>query len=214
MSTTAGAVQRTSFSWKEDYKLNTLDIVVAVLLGVIEAAIEIVGALGFLERTVWLAGGAGFAFYAIYNGTTWILPYVGVYLRKRAGVLLLAATVISLVRWFMGDPDGPLLLWYGLFPAFWGAVIFTVMRWKGSGNLLFALSCAVCSAMNQVSLFVALGGFDMADGPTWGIGSIIVGGIGGLLWGVVARYLGIGLEKTGVPSVSEPPAVTGTVTHA
>ncbi|HSK97677.1 MAG TPA: hypothetical protein VK891_13740 [Euzebyales bacterium] len=213
MSAMAGAAGTHAYSWKEDYKLNTLDIVVAVLLGVIEAAIEIVGALGFLERTVWLAGGAGFAFYAVYNGTTWILVYAGVYLRKRAGVLLLAAAVISLVRWFMGDPDGPLLLWYGLFPAFWGAVMFTLLRWRG-GNWLFAISCAVCSAANQVSLFVALGGFDMAEGVAWGVGSIILGGIGGLLWGVVARYLGIGLEKTGVPSVSEPPAVAGEATYA
>ena len=43
------------------------------------------------------------------------------------------------------DPDGPLLLWYGLFPAFWGAVMFTLLRWRG-GNWLFAISCAVCSA--------------------------------------------------------------------
>jgi ABC-type thiamin/hydroxymethylpyrimidine transport system permease subunit len=213
MSAASASASTHSFSWRDDYKLNTLDIVVAVLLGVIEAAIEIVGALGFLERTVWLAGGGGFAIYAIYNGTTWILPYVGVYLRKRAGVLLLTAAVVSLVRWFMGDPDGPLLLWYGLFPAFWGAITFTFLRWRGA-NSLFAISCALCSGMNQVSLFIALGGFDMAEGPVWGILSIILGGVGGLLWGVVARYLGIGLEKTGVPSVSEPPALAGDVAHA
>lgn len=213
MSAVPASASTHSFSWRDDYKLNTLDIVVAVLLGVIQAAIEIVGALGFLERTVWLAGGGGFAFYAIYNGTTWILPYAGVFLRKRAGVLLLTAAVVSLVRWFFGDPDGPLLLWYGLFPAFWGSVTFTLLRWKGA-NSLFALSCAACSAMNQVSLFIALGGFDMAEGPTWGILSIILGGVGGLLWGVIARYLGIGLEKTGVPTVSEPPAVVGEAAHA
>lgn len=213
MSAMAGAEGTRSFSWREDFKLNTLDIVVAVLLGVIQAAIEIVGALGFLERTVWLAGGAGFAFYAIYNGTTWVLLYAGVFLRKRAGVLLLAAAVVSLVRWFMGDPDGPLLLWYGLFPAFWGAVVFTMMRWRG-GNVLFAVSCAVCSAANQIALFIVLGGFEMSDGAFWGIGSVILGGLGGLLWGVLARYLGIGLEKTGVPTVDEPPAIAGEATYA
>lgn len=213
MSATAGAAETRSFSWREDFKLNTLDIVVAVLLGVIQAAIEIVGALGFLERTVWLAGGAGFAFYALYNGTTWVLLYAGVFLRKRAGVLLLAAAVVSLVRWFMGDPDGPLLLWYGLFPAFWGAVVFTMMRWRG-GNVLFAVSCAVCSAANQIALFIVLGGFEMSDGAFWGIGSVILGGLGGLLWGVLARYLGIGLEKTGVPTVDEPPAIAGEATYA
>jgi ABC-type thiamin/hydroxymethylpyrimidine transport system permease subunit len=213
MSAVPASASTQSFSWREDYKLNTLDIVVAVLLGIIEAAIEISGALGILERTVWAAGGAGFAFYAIYNGTTWILPYVGVFLRKRAGVLILTAVVVHGVRWFMGDPDGPLLMWYGLFPSFWGAVTLTLLRWRG-GTWLFAISCAVCSAMNQIALFIALGGFDMAEGVGWGILSIILGGVGGLLWGVLARYLGRGLERTGVPSVSEPPAVAGEVAHA
>jgi hypothetical protein len=88
-----------------------------------------------------------------------------------------------------------------------------MMRWRG-GNWLFAVSCAVCSAANQISLFIVLGGFEMSDGALWGIGSIIMGGIGGLLWGVIARYLGIGLEKTGVPSVDEPPAIAGEATYA
>ena len=54
----------------EDFKLNTMDIMTAVLLGVIQAAVEIVGLLGFLERTVWATGPLGFAIYAFYNGTT------------------------------------------------------------------------------------------------------------------------------------------------
>lgn len=196
------------YAWREDLRLNTLDIVVAVLLGVIEAAIEIVGALGFLERTVWLGGAAGFAFYAVYNGTTWILYFAGAYLRKRAGVILLAAIVTALVRWFMGDPDGPILLWYGIFPSLGALATFAVLRWRGQ-NLLFALASAAASGLNQVALFIVLGGFDLASGAFWGIVSIIMGAVGGLVWGVVARYLGIGLEKAGVPSVDEPPAVAG-----
>lgn len=43
---------------------------------------------------------------------------------------------------------------------------------------------------------------------------LVCGVLGGLLWGVVARYLGIGLEKTGVPSVDEPPAIAGEATYA
>ena len=82
-STSAAPVKGT-YRFVEDIKLNTLDIVVAVLLGVIEAAIEILGALGFLERTVWAAGAIGFAIYAFYNGTTWILFFAGAYLRKRS----------------------------------------------------------------------------------------------------------------------------------
>ena len=197
---------RARYSWRADLQLNTLDIVTAVLLGIIEAVIEIVGALGFLERTVWLGGAAGFAFYAVYNGTTWILYFSGAYIRKRAGVILLAAVVTALIRWFLGDPDGPILLWYGIFPSLGALATFAALRWRG-GNVLFALASAVASGLNQVALFTVLGGFELSDGPLFGILSILLGFIGGLVWGVVARYLGIGLEKAGVPSVDEPPAL-------
>ena len=104
---------RSTYQIREDFKLNTMDIVTAVLLGVIQAAIEIVGLLGFLERTVWATGPLGFAIYAFYNGTTWILFYAGGYLRKRASLVILAVGVTALVRWFAGDPDGPILMFYG-----------------------------------------------------------------------------------------------------
>lgn len=201
----------TRFSWRNDLRMNTMDIVVAVLLGIIEAAIEIVGALGFLERTVWATGSLGFVIYAIYNGTTWILFFAGAYLRKRASVLLLAIAVTHVVRWFMGDPDGPLLLWYALFPGILTVLAFYAMRWRGR-NSLFAITGAVAAATNQIALFVVVG-FGLAGGAFWGILSILVGGVGGLLWGVAGRYLGIALEKAGVPSVEAPP--TGDVpSHA
>jgi ABC-type thiamin/hydroxymethylpyrimidine transport system permease subunit len=190
---------------REDLKLNTMDIVVGVLLGVIEAAIEIVGALGFLERTVWATGAAGFAIYAFYNGTTWILFYAGAYLRKRSSVILLGAFVTHLVRWFFGDPDGPVLLFYGLFPAIFGMVVFSLMQWRG-GRTLFAVSTAVTAAMNQFAAFIGQGGFQLADGPGWGLFSVLIGFLGGLIWGVIAWYLGKGLERAGVPSVDQPPS--------
>ncbi len=196
----------------EDFKLNTMDIVVAVLLGVIEAAIEIVGALGFLERTVWATGAVGFAIYAFYNGTTWILFYSGVYLRKRAMVLVLAAGVTALVRWFAGDPDGPVLLFYGLFPAAFGVAVIVLMRWRGA-KMLFALSVAATAAANQWATFIGQGGFQLADGATWALISIAIGGVGGLIWGVISWYLGRGLERAGVPSVDIPPALGDDQTH-
>lgn len=202
------SARSSTFSWRDDMKMNTMDIVVAVLLGVIEAAIEIVGALGFLERTVWAGGAVGFAIYAVYNGTTWILFFTGAYLRKRASVLLLAITVTHVVRWFMGDPDGPLLLWYALFPGILTVLAFYAMRWRGQ-NLLFAITGAVAAATNQIALFVIVG-FAQAEGASWAALSIVLGAIGGLLWGVVGRYLGIGLEKAGVPTVAEPPSRVGT----
>ena len=197
-----------SYRLREDFKLDTMDIVVAVLLGVIQAVIEIVGLLGFLERTVWATGPVGFVIYAFYNGTTWILFYAGTYLRKRAVVVMLAVTVTALVRWFAGDPDGPVLLFYGLFPATFGATVLALMRWRG-GRLLFALALAVTSVANQVATFVGQGGFQLADGTFWALVSMAVAGFGGLMWGVVAWYLGRGLEHAGVPSLDSPPAFGG-----
>jgi len=198
----------------EDFKLDTMDIVVAVLLGVIQAVIEIVGLLGFLERTVWATGPVGFVIYAFYNGTTWILFYAGVYLRKRAVVVMLAVTVTALVRWFAGDPDGPVLLFYGLFPATFGATVLALLRWRG-GRVLFALAVAVTAVANQVATFIGQGGFQLADGSTWALISMSVAAVGGLIWGVAAWYLGRGLERAGVPSVDNPPALGGGATdHA
>ncbi len=197
-----------SYRIREDFKLETMDIVVAVLLGVVQGVIEVVGLLGFLERTVWAAGPVGFVIYAFYNGTTWILFYAGAYLRKRAAVVMLAVTVTALVRWFAGDPDGPVLLFYGLFPATFGAAALALMRWRG-GRLLFAVVVAITSVANQVATFVGQGGFQLADGTAWALVSMSVAAVGGLIWGVAAWYLGRGLEHAGVPSLDSPPALGG-----
>jgi len=208
------AARRGAYRLKADFTLDTMDIVVAVLLGVIQAVIEVVGLLGFLERTVWATGPVGFAIYAFYNGTTWILIYAGSYLRKRATVPVLAVVVTALVRWFAGDPDGPILLFYGLFPALFGAAVFIGLRWYG-GRWLFALAVAVTSVANQVALFIGQGGFQLADGATWAMVSMGIAAIGGLIWGLAAWYLGRGLERAGVPSVATPPAIdTAERTHA
>ncbi len=197
-----------TYQIRQDFKLDTMDIVVAVLLGVIQAAIEIIGLLGFLERTVWATGPVGFAIYAFYNGTTWILFYAGVYLRKRAMIVILAVGVTALVRWFAGDPDGPVLMFYGLFPAAFGATTIALMRWRG-GQLLFALAVAITSVVNQCAMFIGQGGFQLVDGATWALISMTIAAFGGLLWGVIAWHLGRGLENAGVPSLDNPPALGG-----
>jgi len=201
------ASTRPTYRAGEDFKLDTMDIVVAVLLGVVQAVIEVVGLLGFLERTVWATGPVGFAVYAFYNGTTWILFYAGSYLRKRAMVPLLAVAVTALVRWFAGDPDGPILMFYGLFPAALGSLVFVLMRWRG-GRVLFALAVAVTSVANQIALFIGQGGFQLADGTTWALVSMSIAAFGGMLWGLAAWYLGRGLERAGVPAVDSPPALS------
>ncbi|MCZ6475116.1 MAG: hypothetical protein O6700_02220 [Gammaproteobacteria bacterium] len=208
MTEIKSASMRSAYRLGEDFKLDTMDIVVAVLLGVIQAVIEIVGLLGFLERAVWATGPIGFVIYAFYNGTTWILFYAGVYLRKRAMVVILAVGVTALVRWFAGDPDGPVLMFYGLFPATCGATMIALLRWRG-GQLLFALAVAVTAVANQCAMFIGQGGFQLVNGTTWALISMSVAALGGLLWGVLAWHLGRALENAGVPSLDRPPALGG-----
>ncbi|MEE8094567.1 MAG: hypothetical protein V3T47_10075 [Gammaproteobacteria bacterium] len=197
-----------SYEFGQDFKVDTMDIVVAVLLGVIQAVIEIVGLLGFLERMVWATGPVGFAIYAFYNGTTWILFYAGVYLRKRAMIVILAVSVTALVRWFAGDPDGPVLMFYGLFPAAFGVAVITLMRWRG-GQLLFALAVAATAVANQCAMFIGQGGFQLINSTTWALVSMTIAALGGLIWGIVAWHLGRALENAGVPSLDSPPALGG-----
>jgi len=125
-----------------------------------------------------------------------------------AGIIVLAAVITHVIRWFFGDPDGPILLFYALFPSIFGLLAFMAMRWKGAFTL-FAITCAVTAGTNQIATFIGQRGFDLAGGAFWGTVSIIIGFAGGLIWGVLGRYLGIGLEKAGVPTVEEPPALTG-----
>ena len=68
-------------------------------------------------------------------------------------VEVVAVAVTALVRWFAGDPDGPILMFYGLFPAALGSLVFVLMRWRG-GRVLFALGVAVTSVANQIALFI------------------------------------------------------------
>jgi hypothetical protein len=203
-----------SYKIREDFKLDTMDIVVAVLLGVIQAVIEVFAMLGFLERTFWAMGPYGFLFYAAYNGMTWILFYAGVYLRKRACIVMLAVTVTALVRWFAGDPDGPILIFHALFPATFGVMVIVIMRWHG-GRLLFAATAAVTAAANQLSAFIGVGGFQLAQSDLWAIGTMLFAAVWGLVWGLAAWYLGKALEHAGVPSLDKPPAVSdGQINHA
>jgi hypothetical protein len=87
------------------------------------------------------------------------------------------------------------------------------MRWRGEWTL-FAITCAVATGTNQIASFIGQRGFDLAGGAFWGMVSIIIGFLGGLVWGPVGRALGIGLERAGVPVVEEPPALTGGATRS
>ncbi|NIW24520.1 MAG: hypothetical protein GWN29_08115 [Gammaproteobacteria bacterium] len=98
-------------------------------------------------------------------------------------------------------------MFYGLFPAAFGALVFVLMRWHG-GRLLFALGVSVTSVANQIATFIGQGGFQLAEGTTWALVSMSIAAVGGAIWGIAAWYLGRGLERAGVPAVDSPPALS------
>ena len=97
-------------------------------------------------------------------------------------------------------------MFYGLVPAAFGATVIALLRWRG-GQLLFAVAVAVTSVVNQIAMFIGMGGFQLAGGTSWALISMAIAAVGGLLWGIVAWHLGRGLENAGVPSLDTPPAL-------
>lgn len=188
---------KVKFPFAGEFKLNTLDIVIAVIIGVVEAVIEVSGAIGFIERVIWLTGPIGFLFYSSYNGLTTVLFCTAGWLRRRMGVVILGATVLALTRWFLGDPDGPILLWYSLGAAIPGAIAMWLMNWEDR-NLTYFVGNGVITACSILVIFPVVGGFSIAGGPGWALLSCLSGFLVGGAEGILARYLGKALARVGM----------------
>lgn len=193
----------------DEWKINTLDIAMAVVIGVIEAAIEITGALGFLDRIWYIAGPPGWLWLTAYNGITTVLFTSLGYLRRRMAVVLLASLVLAVVRWLFGDPDGPLLLYYALGAALPGVVVMWLRGWKDD-NLTYFLGNGVTISVAIMLAYTTLG-IEMVGGPVWAVAVAINAFFWGGLWGIVARYLGKALQRVGIARVQREWDVVETV---
>src|SRR5215210_2277180 len=110
-SSTMGASQaalpaRGRVGFAEEWKVNTLDISVAVLLGVVQGILIVAGGIDFFARMFQATGLLGIAvgfFFVTFYGT--LIVTTG-YLRKRILAMVLAGLVVAFIRWFTGDPNG------------------------------------------------------------------------------------------------------------
>src|SRR5687768_4701732 len=89
------------------WRMSTMDLVLAAVLGALNAAWQIVGGLGFVGIVLApVVGGLGVLAFAVPFGLTLTLPIVGGLLRRNAGVIVIAATLTGTLRWLFGDPNG------------------------------------------------------------------------------------------------------------
>lgn len=118
--------------FKDEWKTTTLDITVAVLLGVVQGVVVVTGALDYFSRALQTVGIAGFVGAMIITSCYGILITTAGYLRKRILVMTLAGTILALMRWFTGDPNGAFQLVWWTIGGFIGGAVLWFFRWKDS----------------------------------------------------------------------------------
>jgi hypothetical protein len=182
--------------FKDEFKLNTIDVVMGAVIGVIEAVLEITGAVGIFERIFFIAGAPGWTLNATYNGATFVLFTTVGYLRRRSAPVIIAATVLALVRWMAGDPDGPLLLYFSVVPVIPAVIAGWLLNWEDKPR-----TCMIVNGIMTGSGIITcmpVFGFDMMGGPLWAFVAMFVGFIAGGVWGLLAYAIGRGLVRVGI----------------
>jgi hypothetical protein len=187
-------------SFRDEWKVNTIDITVAVLLGVVQGVIVVVGALDYLNRVAQTTGVGGVIASMIILGLFGTLIVTAGFLRKRILVPIIAGVVLALIRWFTGDPDGALILiWWGIAPFFFGLVLWA-FRWKDSW-WVYALGGAAMVAWAAGSWWWLFGiramGFASyaAAHPTAILSGFILSGILGYLLAKAVQKVGIAVVE-------------------
>jgi hypothetical protein len=189
--------------FSRNFKLNTMDIAVAVILGVINAAYVIAGAFGYIEKVVMAAGVAGYLVFYFYEGLMWPPMFVSGFLRKKMGVMILVGFLFGAIRWALGDPDGPLLTVMYTAGTLGSSVWLYFRNWKGSiVNWFMAgvIQFWIVDALIWFPYYGFPGGIEVF------VPSVIVGTIFAGIWaGILGLWIGKALRGTGVIEIVEAP---------
>jgi hypothetical protein len=189
------AVARQSF--KESLKVDTMDIVIAVVIGAVQAAFAISGALGYIEKVLVATGPLGLYIFCGYSGLlATLIPLTG-YLRKSVTAVTISGFAYSFVRWIAGDPDAVLLVLFYVVGALIAGVVLWAFQWRPTITAYF-LAGGLLMAYVQVIWSIFLG---LAEFGFWVLAlSVVICGIsGGILGGILPLYIGKGVERAGIP---------------
>lgn len=186
-----------------NFKLNTMDIAVAVILAVINAAYVVAGAIGYIEKVLMATGVLGYLMFYFIEGLMWPPMIIAGFLRKKVGVMILVGFLFGAIRWALGDPDGPLLtLMYTAGTA--GPGLWLAFRnWKETYTNWFvagAIEHWIVDALIWFPYYGMPGGLEVYI-PSIAVGTVFCG-----LWaGILGLWIGKQLRKTGVIEVVEVP---------
>jgi hypothetical protein len=188
---TVGKVDRAAFKGLGEFKLDTMDIAVGIIMGVLCTAVPYY--FGFLDKFLWAFGPFGmFANYVALWSWFGFPALTGGWLRRKLGVVYLAYVVGYGGRWLLGDPDGILLIILALmFSVFFTFGFLISGRWRE--NYVWWLFYA-----GWVGVADAIAGIFFYGGITlWaGIGIdpwlffVIYNAIGFIVWGILTGVLG------------------------
>lgn len=185
--------------FKDEWKVNTLDIAIGVVLGVVQAVVIVTGALDYLSRLGWTLGLAGIVmamFVASFYGT---LVITSGFLRKRILVMVMAGTVVALLRWFTGDPNGPAHLIFWTIGAAIAGVIFWLFRWK-DGWWRYGITGAILEGWTFGTWFLIFG-LNTMGWTTYLLAQVTIMIFGFFTCGLLGYGLGKALQRVGVSVV-------------
>jgi ABC-type thiamin/hydroxymethylpyrimidine transport system permease subunit len=185
--------------FSDEWKVNTMDITVAVLLGVVQGVVVVTGALDYFARALQTVGFAGFVLAMTIVGFYGPLIVTAGYLRKRILVPFIAGTILALMRWFTGDPDGILqLVWWGVGSLIFGLIMWA-FKWKDQWWRYGIAAAVMCGWAAGVWFFIT--GIRALGWSAYFISQPTVIIAGFFLSGLIGYGLGKALERVGIAAV-------------
>lgn len=185
--------------FKDEWKVNTLDITIGVILGVVQGVVIVTGALDYLSRLGWTLGMAGIVMAMLVASFYGTLVMTAGFLRKRILVMVIAGTIVALLRWFTGDPNGPAHLIFWTIGGFIAGTLLWLFRWKDSW-WRYAITGAILEGWT-FGLWFLIFGLNAMGFTTYLLaqGAIMVFGF--FTCGLLGYALGKALQKVGVSVV-------------
>ena len=186
-----------NLSW--NLKLDTMDVTIAVIVGVITAVYTTYVPLYLLETFFLSMGVYGWMAFYLYEGIYFVLFTTAGWLRKKAGVMMLAGVVTGFIDYLLGVPEGPLLMVMLFAGGLVAGLFLHFVNWRR--NFLTAWVAGGLFFLAEETLFFFGTGF-WPENAIELIGVYIIGFItNGIITGYVSRLIADALTRAGIAEV-------------
>ena len=185
-------------SW--NFTLDTMDITVAVIIGVITAVYTTYVPLYLLETFFLSMGVYGWMAFYLYEGIYFVLFTTAGWLRKKAGVMMLAGVVTGFIDYLLGVPEGPLLMLMLFSGGLVAGIFLHFVNWK-KDFLTTWIAGGLFFLAEETLFFFGTGWWPESTIEI--IGVYVIGFItNGIITGYVSRLLATALTKAGITEVN------------